>query len=176
MTLNVFHLRTSLLLALIPMLGACTKQDSGQDAVRAAQATQRALAGLPPECTLAAPGVGAHGTWLHTAKAAPAPGPAIVNVFTFDTAVRTRALRVALNPQGLRDLEKVETRDAEGNWSDAGPISRRDAPAACEYVWLEQELPGIRQVEALRFSFSRTPGTITAANPGVLQESAGPGS
>jgi hypothetical protein len=168
MTISVYHLRTSLLLALIPMLGACT----GQDAARAAEATQRAVAALPPACTLGAPGVGAAGTWLNTAKAAPAPGPGIVQIYSFNAAVTTRALRVALNRQGLKDLEKAETRDAEGKWTDAGPIARREAPAACEYVWLEQALPDTRQVNALRFTFRNELGTITVANPGVLQESA----
>jgi hypothetical protein len=55
MTISVYHLRTSLLLALIPMLGACTGQDSGQDAARAAEATQRAVAALSPACTLGRP-------------------------------------------------------------------------------------------------------------------------
>jgi hypothetical protein len=172
MTISVYHLRTSLLLALIPMLGACTGQDSGQDAARAAEATQRAVAALPPACTLGAPGVGAPGTWLNTAKAAPAPGPGIVQIYSFNAAVTTRALRVALNRQGLKDLEKAETRDAQGTWTDAGPIARREAPAACEYVWLEQALPDTRQVNALRFTFRNELGTITVANPGVLQESA----
>jgi len=160
-----------LLLALLPMLDGCSGQDAPESAMRAAQATQRVIATLPPECTLSAPGLEANGTWLNTAKAVPGTGPGIVNVFSFDKTVTTRALRVALDRQGLRDLDKVETRDAQGKWIDAGPTARRDAPAACDYVWLEQELPETRQVDALRFSFRKKMGTITAANAGVLQES-----
>jgi hypothetical protein len=173
MTLNAFRHHTVLLLALLPLAGACSKQASPLDAVRSAEATQRALAALPPECTLGTPGLNAQGTWLNSTKAVPGAGPGIVNVFSFDKAVSTRALRAALNRQALQDIEKAETRDAQGNWSDAGPIIRRDAPAGCEYVWLVQELPDTRQVDALRFTFRQQPGTISVSNPSVLQTSTG---
>lgn len=163
---------TALLLSVFPVLGACTNQSSPQDAIQRAEAVQRAIAALPPACTLAPSSLGGQGNWVNTTKAVPQPGSRIVNVFGFDKAIMTRALRVALDLNALRDIEKVETRDAQGNWSDAGPVVRYDAPMACEYVWLEQELPQMRQVEALRFTFRREIGTMTAASPGVLQEPA----
>lgn len=168
MALNDFYRPAALLLVLLPVMGACTK-DPGQDAIRAAQATRQAIEKMPPECALGAP-AGPQGTWLTTTKAVPGTGPGIVNVFSFDKAVTTHALRVALDLQALRDIEKVETRDAQGNWSDAGPVVRREAPSACEYVWMVQELPDARQVDALRFTFRQAPGRITVSNPGVLQE------
>jgi hypothetical protein len=166
------YLRTALLLALLPAVGACTRQSTVQDAMRTAQATQRALEKLPPECTLGRPGLAAHGSWLTTTKAVPGPDTGLANVFSFDKAVTTHALRVALDLHALRTIEKMETRDAQGNWKDAGPLRRPEAPAVCEHVWFEQELPETRQTDALRFTFRREPGTITVSNAGVLQDAA----
>lgn len=140
--------------------------------MRTAQATQRALENLPAECTLGRPALAAHGSWLTTAKAVPGPGPELANIFSFDKAMTTRALRVALDLHALGTIEKVETRDAQGNWTDAGPLGHAEAPAVCEYVWLEHELPETRQTDALRFTFRRELGTMTVANAGVLQETA----
>jgi hypothetical protein len=67
----------------------------------------------------------------------------------------------------------VETRDIQGKWSDAGPVGHPAAPAACDYVWLEQELKEPRQVEALRLSFHPVEEKIVTANAGVLQDPAG---
>lgn len=170
MTLRILPRRAALLLALLPIVCACTKQSGTQDALRAARATQHALENLPAACTLDPAGMGARGSWLETTKAAAGPGPGIAHVFSFDREVRTHALRVALNPQGLQDIEKMETRDAQGNWHDAGPVPHGEAPAGCDYVWLVQALPEARQLDALRFSFRRRLGTVTAANPAVLQE------
>jgi hypothetical protein len=166
------YLRAALLLALVPAVGACTRQSTVQDAMHTAQATQRALEKLPAECTLGRPGLAAQGSWLTTTKAVPGPGPDLANVFSFDKAMTTRALRVALDLHALRTIQKVETRDVQGNWQDAGPLRRPAAPAVCEYVWLEQELPETRQMDALRFTFRRELGTITVSNAGVLQETA----
>jgi hypothetical protein len=166
------YLRAALLLALLPAVCACTRQSAVQDAVRTAQATQRALEKLPPECTLGRPGLAAQGSWLTTTKAVPGPGPDLANIFSFDKAVTTRAVRVALDLQALRTIQKMETRDAQGNWQDAGPPRRLEAPAVCEYVWLEQELPETRQTDALRFTFRRESGTMTVSNAGVLQDAA----
>ncbi len=164
---------TILLLSFLPMVTACGKQNGPQqDAIRHLEATQRKIAALPSECTLGPPSLATQAGWLSSTKAMPASGMGgggIVNVFSLDKPVTARALRVALDLQALRDIEKVETRDAQGNWSDAGPISRAEAPVACEYVWLQQELPAARQVEALRFSFRQEPGTMTVSSPGVLQ-------
>lgn len=120
------------------------------------------------------PGLDAQARWVNTTKAVPGTGPDIVYVFSFDKTVSTRAFRVALNRQGLKELDKVEIRDGQGQWSDAGAVTRRDAPAGCDYVWLEQELAGTRQVEALRLNFRHETGTVTAANVAVLQETAAP--
>lgn len=166
----------ALLLAFLP-LGAHSQQPAASDPARQAEATQRAIAALPPQCTLGAPGAevpgaGAHGSWLITSKAAPGDGqgPGIVNVYSFDKPVRARALRVALDQLALKTLEKAETLDAQGNWQDAGPVAGRKAPTGCSYVWLVQALPQGHQVAALRFTFRREIGTITSANPGVLPE------
>ena len=140
--------------------------------MHAAQATQRALEKLPPECTLGGPGLAAQGSWLNTTKAVPGPGPDLANVFSFDKAMTTRAVRVALDPHALSTIQKLETRDVQGTWRDAGPLRRPTAPAVCEYVWLELELPETRQTDALRFTFRREPGTMTVASAGVLQETA----
>jgi hypothetical protein len=166
------YLRAALLLALLPLVCACTGQSPVQDTLRTVQNTRRALEKLPPECALGRPGLAAQGRWLTTTSAVPGTGPAIVNVFSFDKVVTTRALRVALDPHALRTIQKMETRDAQGNWKDAGPLRRLEAPAGCEYVWLEQELPETRQTDALRFTFRRESGTIRVASAGVLRETA----
>jgi hypothetical protein len=177
MTMNAFHRRASLLFALLPMLGACHKQDLAQDAAHRLEEARRgadeighALATLSPECTLGAPSQGPRGNWLTSSKAAGEPGHPFVYVYSFDTPATTHTVRIGLNRQALQTLEKVETRDARGAWSEAGPAARREAPAACEYVWLEQELTGAQQVEALRLSFRPGPGTIKAGDAGLLQD------
>jgi hypothetical protein len=161
----------ALLLALLPLVDACGQESDHQQAIRQAQAAQAKIAALPPECTLGAAGRGMRGSWLNTTKALPAPssGASIVSVYSFDKPVTTRVLRVALDLQALSNIEKVETRDAQGTWREAGPLVRREAPVNCEYVWLQQELPEARQVDALRFTFRNAPGTMSSANAGVLQ-------
>ncbi len=76
---------------------------------------------------------------------------------------------MALNRHALESLEKVETRDAAGDWHEAGPVVRRDAPAACSFVWLRHALPDTRQVNAMRLSFNRKSGTLMALDPAVLR-------
>jgi len=181
MTPNAFRLHAALLSALVPMMTACASptpvQPSAQDAARTAEASrvavaaaQRRLAALPPECTLKPAGPGLPGRWMSAPRAAPEPGSAHAQIYSFDTPVTTRALHMGLNRQALRDLEKMEIRDGAGNWSDAGPVATRDAPAVCDYVWLEQTLTEARQVGAVRLSFRQTMGTVTVMNVGVLQE------
>jgi hypothetical protein len=171
---NAVLLPTFLLLAFLPLAGAYCQQPAPQDPVQRAADTQRAIAALPPACTLGAPGPATRRAWLNTDTAIPesSTGPRVVTVYGFDKPVRTRVLRVALDRLALKTLEKAETRDAQGNWIDAGQVSGRAAPVGCEYVWLEQALPQTREVEALRFTFRREDGTMTSANAGVLREAA----
>jgi hypothetical protein len=159
------------------MMSACVSQAPVLDSTREAEAAQRAVAALPPECTLGASVQGVAGpsqrsVWRVTLKAVRGPSSAIPYVYAFDKPVPARGWRVALNRHSLQKLEKVETRDAAGDWHDAGPLLRVDAPAACAFVWLEHALPDTRQMNGLRLSFHRDAGTFMAVNPAVLRASA----
>ena len=180
MTMNASCRFASLLFAILPMLGACTKQAPGRNIAEAVEAgplkletMQSALSEMPPECVLGAPGAGPSALWVNAPAVANGSGSPIVHIYTFDEPIPARALHVALNRQALRDLEKMETRDSRGGWSDAGMLASREAPAACDYVWLEQELPNARQVQALRLSFRSGSDSIATAAGGVLPDIAG---
>jgi hypothetical protein len=82
-------------------------------------------------------------------------------------------VRAGLNRAALRALDKVEFRDAGGQWIDAGPVAFHEAPAGCDYVWLQQDLGSARRVDALRFSFHRSAAPVTLSDAGVLQAGAG---
>jgi hypothetical protein len=121
MTMNDIF-RSALLIASLALASACGKANPAQDAAlnienarRDAEATQRALAKLPPACTV---GAGVH---------------------------------------------------AKGKWLDAGPVTTHEAPAGCDYVWLQQDLGGQRQVAAVRYTFHRSEEPVTLANAAVFQ-------
>ena len=160
--------RSALLLACLPLATACGKTNSSQDpnienARRDTEAMQRTLAALPPACTI---GTAARleGKWLIAARNGGAPGDRYNFVQEFDAATSTGAVRAALNRAALRALEKVETRDAQGKWLDAGPVSIHEAPDGCDYVWLQMDLGGQRQVAASRYTFSFSDEPVTLAN------------
>jgi hypothetical protein len=174
MTMNDFP-RPALLLACLILASPWSKADPAQDAARNienaqrdAETTQRALAKLPPACTVGA-AVHAKGKWLVAPKAAPEQGRPYTMVQQFESATMTGAVRAALNRAAVRVLDKVETRDAQGKWLDAGPVNIHEAPGGCDYVWLQQDLGGQRQVEALRYTFRRSDEPVTLANGAVFQ-------
>lgn len=158
------------------MLGACNKATSVHDpapdienARRNAEAIQSKLAALPSACTLGAAVQTPHGSWLVAPKAMPEPGQANTFIQQFAAATPTGAIRAALNRAGLAALDKVETRDAQGKWMDAGPVSVHAAPPGCDYVWLQQDLGGTRQVDALRYTFRRSEDPVTLANAAIFK-------
>jgi hypothetical protein len=135
---------------------------------RQAEAIHRRMAALPPQCTIGS-GQARKGNWLNSFRAMPEPGNAYGFVYLFDAAPAAVAVRAALNPAGLRALEKVEYRDAEGKWIDAGPVSIHDAPAGCDHVWLQQDLGGARRVDALRYTLRHTTESVTVSEVAVLK-------
>jgi hypothetical protein len=166
---------SALLLVCLSLLGACSKAGSAQDpainvekARRDAEAIQNALAKLPPSCTVGT-AVRPEGTWLVAPKAAPEPGQPYTFVQQFASVASAGAVRAGLNRAALRALDKVETRDAQGTWLDAGPVSIHEAPEGCDYVWLQQDLGGHRQVAALRYTFHRSEAPVTVTNAAVFQ-------
>lgn len=167
--------RSALLLVCLPLASACSKAGPAkgpaidiEKARRDFEATQRALDKLPPSCVVGT-AVRPEGKWLLAPKAYPEPGQPDTFVQQFESAASTGAVRAALNRAALRALEKVETRDAQGRWLDAGPVSLHDAPEGCDYVWLQQDLGGQRQVAALRYTFRRSEAPVTVANAAVFR-------
>jgi predicted pyridoxine 5'-phosphate oxidase superfamily flavin-nucleotide-binding protein len=167
--------RTALLIALLSMLGACNKAvpapDPARDiasARRHAEAVHRTLAALSPACIVGT-ARDAQGSWQAAPKAFPEPGQPYTFVQQFDAAISTGAVRAGLNRAALRALAKVETRDAQGRWMDAGPVTVHEAPRGCDYVWLQQDLGGQRQVEALRYTFRRSEEMVSVSDAAILK-------
>lgn len=177
--------RHAALFTLAALLCACHDQPRLGDGLDAAQrkaiesarldaaAMERTLATLPPACA-AGDARATPGSWLPAPHAAPQPGNGHAFVYSFDTPVSARAFEVALNPKAFHDIEKVEVRDAHGNWTLAWLGSLPQAPAGCEYVRLAQTMQGAHEVSALRLSFRPSPGTIKAGHVRVLQNTAAP--
>jgi hypothetical protein len=174
-TMTVFpYFRPALLCACLALNSACSKAPRGQDisdenakALRNAEAIHRRLTALPLECTVGTARA-VEGSWVTAPKAYPEAGHSYTFVQQFDKATMTGTVRAALNRAGLRTLDKVEIRDARGNWSDAGPVTVHEAPAGCDDVWLQQDLGSPREVAALRFTFRRGSDPMMLANAGVL--------
>lgn len=167
--------RSALLLACLTLASACCKADPAQDAARNienarrdAEATQRKLAALSPACIVGT-AAQVRGKWLVAPKAAPEPGQPYTMVQQFESAALTGTVRAGLNRAAVRALEKVETRDAQGKWREAGPVTVHETARGCDYVWLQQDLGGQRQVEALRYTFRRSDDPVTVANAAVFQ-------
>jgi hypothetical protein len=175
MTLNDFS-RPALLLAILSLTCACSKAASAPDPVqdaenarRNAEAIQHAVAALPPACTLGSAAHTPQGSWLAAPKAMMEPGHPYTFIQQFDKAATSGAVRAALNRAALAVLDKVEFRDAQGHWVDAGPVGVHEAPAGCDYVWLQQDLGGAREFDALRYTFHRSAETVTIANTAMFK-------
>lgn len=165
----------SILLALCATLSACGQKPPAdvrktiEDARRDAQQLTAKLAALPPQCMLG-DARDAAGHWLVTENAAPAPGQPYASVFTFKDAVRTGAFRIALTPEALQHLDKVETRDAQGTWSVAWTGGQSAAPAGCEFVKLAQKFAaGERDVAAVRVTIRPDKEKIMVGDAAVLK-------
>lgn len=128
---------------------------------------QANLAALPPQCTLGNAADTA-GAWIAAPQTGAAPGFASSWLFTFDAPIRTDAFRIALNPRALHNLDKVETRDAQGNWSVAWTSGKVDAPAGCNAVKMAQTFAaGGRDIIALRIVLHPVFRTMTLTGVGV---------
>lgn len=157
------------------MLGACNKAVSAHDpapdvenARRNAEAIHRTLAALPSACIVGTAIPAPQDKWLNAPKAFPEPGKPYTFIQQFDAAATTGAVRAGLNRAALRALDTIETRDAQGQWLDAGPATVHEAPNGCDYVWLQQDLGGRRQVGALRYTFRRSEDPVTVADAGIF--------
>jgi hypothetical protein len=151
--------------------GGLPGQDPVRDAEKAreqAMAIHYKLAALPPACTVGT-GHARQGKWLTAFNSAAEPGNSSSFIYLFETAPVTGALRAGLNRAALRELEKVEFRDAAGKWVDAGPVAVHEAPDGCDYVWLQQDLGGTRKLDALRYTFRRSMDTLTLSEVAVLR-------
>jgi hypothetical protein len=131
---------------------------------------QARLATLPPQCTIGN-AAGSSGSWIAAPRAVPAStsGAAPTFIFTFKEPIRTPAFRVALNARALHNLDTVESRDAQGNWSMAWTGGQADAPAGCDVVKMAQPfVAGRRDVAALRITF-RSGDRLLVADTSVLK-------
>jgi hypothetical protein len=167
--------RPALLLAILALTCALAKAapepdpfKNAENARRDADAVQQALTTLPPVCTLGSAVHAQQGRWLVAPKAMPEPGQPYTFIQQFDKAATTSAVRAALNRAALAVLEKVEFRDAQGKWVDAGPVGSHEAPAGCDYVWLQQDLGGLHALDALRYTFHRSAEPVTLANAALF--------
>lgn len=136
------------------------------DARRNAEAIQTKLTKLPVQCTLGdTKGVA---RWTNSLRAAPAPGLPYTFDFAFKPAIRANAFRVALNNRALQELQKVETRDPEGNWSLASASILIKPPGGCEFVTVAQKFAsGEREITALRITLHASQDKLVVANASV---------
>lgn len=165
----------SILLGLSAALSACGQKPAADvrkiidEGRKEAEDVTVRLAALPAQCTLG-DARDAAGHWLVTTNAAPAPGQPYAFVFTFKEAVRTGAFRIALNPEALQHLDKVESRDAQGTWSVAWTGAQTGAPAGCEFVKVAQKFEsGERDVAALRVTIRPGKEKMMVADASVLK-------
>jgi hypothetical protein len=146
--------------------------DTGEMLAKArqeAQAIQARLAALPLQCTVGDAG-GPAGQWIDSRNGACEPGQPYTYVFTFKAPVHSAAFRVALNAKALKNLEKVEARDAGGTWAAAWTGAPAGAPAGCEFVKMAQRFEaGARDVAALRITVRPDTDKVVVADPGLLQ-------
>jgi hypothetical protein len=127
------------------------------------------LAALPAECMLgdarAVPG-----QWIGARFTSYNPRSPAVYKFTLDEPIQSGAFHVALDAQGLRNFDKVESRDATGVWSEAWTRAQTDAPDGCELVTLAQTFTsGEREVIALRITIRNEQGLTWIRQLGVLK-------
>jgi hypothetical protein len=133
------------------------------------QAIETRLAALPPQCT-AGNADGTAGQWIGSRSATGEPGKCYTYDFAFKTPIRTSAFHVALNATALRNLEKVETRDAGGTWTQAWTGAQAGAPAGCDFVKMAQRFTaGEREVTALRITIRPDREKVIVADAGVLK-------
>jgi hypothetical protein len=175
----LFSLRTRAIPAILPALcaalSACGQKlpadvrETIEDARRDAQQVTAGLAALPAQCMLG-DARDAAGHWLATAHAMPAPGQPYAFVFMFKEPVRTGAFRIALNPDALQHLDKVESRDAQGTWRVAWTGGQAAAPAGCEFVKVAQKIAsGEREVAALRVTLRPDKDKMMVADAAALK-------
>jgi hypothetical protein len=157
------------------MCGVCAALSGCTDKrPREVRELQARLATLPPRCTIGN-AAGASGSWIAAARADPTStsADAPTFVFTFREPIRTPAFRVVLNARALHNIDKVESRDAQGNWSLAWAGGQADAPAdapaGCDLVKMAQPfVSGRRDVAALRVIF-RAGDRLLVADSSVLK-------
>jgi len=184
MHLNKFRPHASLL-ALASLLCACSGKsqpapdpaEASRKAVETARleavATARKLATVPIKCTLGS-AKDAEGSWTDAPHAAPQPGNKDGMEFTLDAPVEARAFQLALSAKAFHDLDKVEVRDAKGDWHLAWLGIQLTAPSGCDYVRLEQTMQNVHEVEALRVSFHPGMGTVVAGQVRLLRDAPAP--
>jgi hypothetical protein len=154
----------SLLLALCATLSGCTDMLAQNN-----EAVQNTLATLPARCTLG-DAAGRTGAWIAATQTVPASGFASSWLYTFKTPVQADAFRAALNPNALRNLDRVETRDAQGNWSTVWTGGHVDTPDGCDAVKMAQAFAGgRREITALRFVLRPILGMLAVGEVGVLK-------
>lgn len=158
------HAIPSLLLALCAALSGCTGMLAQSTA-----AMQDTPATLPARCTLG-DAAGKPGAWIAATQTVPASGLASTWLYTFGTPVQADAFRAALNPNALRNLDKVETRDAQGNWSAVWTGGQAGIPDGCDAVKMVQGFEGgRREITGLRFVLRPILGMLTVGDVGVLK-------
>jgi hypothetical protein len=153
-----------LLLALCAALSGCTGMLAQKN-----EAMQNTLATLPARCTLG-DAAGKPGAWIAATQTVPAAGLASSWLYTFEAPVQADAFRVALNPNALRNLDRVQSRDAQGNWGTVWTGGQAGTPDGCGAVKMAQAFAGgRREITALRFVLRPILGMLTVGEVGVLK-------
>lgn len=135
---------------------------------RNGEAMQRALKTLSPACILGN-ARDADGAWVGAGHAQGVPSTQTAQEYSLDRPVDTHVVRAAMDRQAWKLLDKVEVRDADGQWLPAWSGAKAAAPARCDYLWFKQALARDVRVGAVRLVFRRENGLFTAGDVAVLK-------
>jgi hypothetical protein len=112
----------------------------------------------------------AKGEWVEASGVAVEGGPVRRMSVSFDEAIATDTIHVAMNEAGSRALALVETQDADGGWHQAweGRLAA-PAPNFSDVFCFEPQLPRKQLVQALRLTFRDAPGQIDVNHAALLR-------
>jgi hypothetical protein len=160
-------------LPLLVMLGiacaACGHVEVPGDAASGNYSAQYGVMAAPRAQCQAGDVAGQDGRWIDANGASTESNATRRVGASFPQPLAAKAMRVALNGDALRTLDRIDVQDADGAWRAVWQGTLDSAlPHGCESVWLTRTLDG-RPVAALRLSFRETATQVEVSNAQLPQ-------